>query len=74
MLASFRTSEVQKGCVPKIGRKLLLGKKLTLIVIIKSQEDGKKIHKHEDLVIWHYIDGVPKESLIPTPTRDIFSL
>ena len=51
--ACFRTSGGPKGllCVPKIGRKLLLGKKSTLMVIIMSQEDGKKIHKPQDLVI-----------------------
>ena len=31
-------------CVPKIGRKLLFGKKSTTIVIIMSQEDGEKVH------------------------------
>ena len=51
--ADFSTSEFQRGFlgVPKIGRKLLLGKKSTPIVIIMSQEDGKKIHKPQDLVI-----------------------
>ena len=32
-------------CAPKIGRKLLLGKKFTPMVITMSQEDGQKISK-----------------------------
>ena len=54
--ACFRTSGGPKGllCVPKIGRILLLGKKSNQMVTIMSQEDGKKIHKLEDLVIKAY--------------------
>ena len=51
--ADFSTSEFQRGFlgVPKIGLKLLLGKKSTLMVIMMSQDDDKKIHKPQDLVI-----------------------
>ena len=36
-------------CLPKIGRKLLLGKNTTPEVKLMSQEDGQKIHKSK---IW----------------------
>ena len=50
-------------CVPKIRRKLLLGKKPTPVVKIMSQEDGKKILKSKFWWHRHDIQGVPFQFL-----------
>ena len=38
-------------CAPKTGRKLLLGKKLTVMVIVMSQAGGLQKEQISDLVI-----------------------
>ena len=46
-------------CVPKIGGKLLLGKKPTPKVKVMSQEDGQKLHKSKIWLFGHDNQGVP---------------
>ena len=61
-------------CVPKIGRKLLFGKKSTLLVIIMSQEDGEKFTIPGSGESGLNFEGVPWEFLLSISTPKIFSL
>ena len=55
-------------CVPKIGRKLLLGKKSTPMVINMSQEKGQQKNKSKIWGFRHHIQGVLWDFLLPSST------
>ena len=53
-ICPFNSSTTGLVCAPKTGRKLLLGKKLTVMVMIMSQAGGLKKEQIQDLVILAY--------------------
>ena len=52
-------------CHPKTGRKLLLGQKLTQMVLRIFQNAGQQQRNNQDLLIWAWFTWCPKTVFLP---------